>query len=52
MVRGKGHAEVDIINYVKKHGLELFEIGATRPICPDCAKILGNVVPVTPLRSW
>jgi hypothetical protein len=50
LIPGTGHAEQDIINYAKSQGLELLEIGATRPICDKCAKILGNALPVTPLK--
>jgi RHS repeat-associated protein len=51
LIPGTGHAEVDIVNFAKSQGLELLEIGATRPICDDCAKILGDALPVTPLKN-
>ena len=51
LIPGTGHAEADIVNYANSQGLELLEIGATRPICNACAKIIGNAVPVSPLKN-
>jgi large repetitive protein len=36
MVHGTGHAEDDIVNYAKAHGLRIIGIGATRPVCAAC----------------
>lgn len=51
LIAGSGHAEADIVNFAKSEGLELLEIGATRPICEECAKILGTAVAVTPFKN-
>ena len=37
---GLGHAEMDIVNYAQQNGLQLLEVGATRPICPTCASAI------------
>jgi filamentous hemagglutinin len=49
---GLGHAEADIVNFAKQNGLRLFEVGATRPICPACASLIegAGARPVTPLK--
>ena len=49
---GLGHAEADIINFSLQNGLNLKEVGATRPICPFCASLIesAGAIPVTPLK--
>lgn len=51
-VRGLGHAEADIINFARQNGLNLLEIGATRPICPSCGSLIEEVgaTPLTRLK--
>jgi hypothetical protein len=51
-VRGFGHAEADIINFARQNGLNLLEIGATRPICRLCGSLIEEVgaTPVTRLK--
>ena len=41
MVTGTGHAEEDIINYANANGLTVINIGATRPVCPNCQSIIA-----------
>lgn len=52
LVRGSGHAEANIVNYAQENGLNLLEVGATRPICPACAAAIeaAGAKPVTPLK--
>ena len=52
IVRGTGHAEADIVTYAQENGLTLLEVGATRPICADCAtRIAGaGARATTPLK--
>jgi RHS repeat-associated protein len=52
MAPGTGHAEEDIVNLAQQNGLRLLEVGATRPICPPCAKLIeqAGATPVTPLK--
>lgn len=33
----KQHAEIDLLDYAKLKNLKVIDIGATRPICEDCA---------------
>lgn len=49
---GVGHAEADIVNYARQNGLRLLEVGATRPICPECAAVIegAGARAVTPLK--
>lgn len=49
---GLGHAEQDIINFAQQNGLNLLEVGATRPICPSCASLIkgAGATPATPLK--
>ena len=49
---GLGHAEADIVNFAQQNGLRLLEVGATRPICPNCATLIerAGAQPVTPLK--
>jgi hypothetical protein len=37
---GYGHAEADIVNFALQSGLNLLEVGATRPICLVCASLI------------
>jgi hypothetical protein len=50
---GLGRAEADIVNFAQQNGLNLLEVGATRPICSSCASLLitgAGATPVTPLK--
>jgi filamentous hemagglutinin len=53
VVSGNGHAERDVIDYAIANGLRVIEIGATRPICGDCANAIAptGAAIVTPLRK-
>jgi multidrug efflux pump subunit AcrA (membrane-fusion protein) len=52
LVAGTGHAEADIIAHARANNLRIIDIGATRPICPDCRDLINptgaNIS--TPLR--
>ncbi len=52
LVSGSGHAEADIVNFARQNGLNLLQVGATRPICPACASLIKEAgpKPVTPLK--
>ena len=52
LVKGTGHAEVDIVNYTLQNNLKLLEIGATRPICSQCFSVIDSIdaATVTPLK--
>jgi hypothetical protein len=52
LIQGFGHAETDIVNFARQNGLNLLEIGATRPICRSCASLIEKVgaTPVTRLK--
>lgn len=39
---GPGHAEMGIVDQTQQNGLRLLEVGATRPICPDCARAIDG----------
>jgi RHS repeat-associated protein len=49
---GEGHAETTGVDAAKKAGLTPTATGASRPICPECAKTLEeqNVKAVSPLK--
>ena len=49
---GFGHAEANIVNFARQNGLNLLEIGATRPICRSCASLIEEIgaTPVTRLK--
>jgi hypothetical protein len=51
-IPGFGHAEKNIVNFARQNGLDLLEIGATRPICSRCASLIEEVgaTPVTRLK--
>jgi filamentous hemagglutinin len=51
-IRGNGHAEADIIEWAAQNRYTVTTIGAGRPICPDCARLINaaHVVPATPLK--
>jgi hypothetical protein len=52
LVQGTGHAEMDIVNHARAMNLYLKLLGATRPVCQDCANgIAWGVLVVTPLRN-
>lgn len=50
--KGKGHAEVTILNYAQQNGFDVLNIGASRPICEGCEVWINNagVTPTTPLK--
>ncbi len=52
LVRGFKHAEEDIVDFARQNGLNLLEIGATRPICGSCASRIEEIgaTPVTRLK--
>ncbi|WP_437734434.1 RHS repeat-associated core domain-containing protein [Sorangium sp. So ce1335] len=49
---GIGHAEITGVNAARQMGLTPTGVGASRPICPECAMALEQqrVVPLSPLR--
>jgi len=51
-IPGFGHAEANIVNFARQIGLNLLEIGATRPICGRCASLIEGIgaTPVTRLK--
>lgn len=52
MVTGTGHAEADIVLHAQANGIQLSQVGATRPICPSCAALIkgARATPVTSLK--
>jgi hypothetical protein len=48
-----GHAEDDIVNYMRGNGIRPITVAAGRPICPDCAGILDDAgaLPGSPLKE-
>lgn len=54
LVAGTGHAEADIVSYASRNGLELLEVGATRPVCKNCASRIGraDAATVTPPKVY
>jgi filamentous hemagglutinin len=53
LVAGLGHAERDAVEYCQRLSLRLLAIGATRPICPECAdviRLMGAEI-ATPLKA-
>ncbi len=54
VVPGELDAEQNIVNFITNNKIRLVEIGATRPVCPDCVaaiKPTGATI-TTPLRQW
>ncbi|MFY8044512.1 MAG: hypothetical protein ACOVOD_16460, partial [Rhodoferax sp.] len=53
VIAGTGHAEADIVSFANANGLKVIDIGATRPVCAGCQKIIeptgANIA--TPLKS-
>ena len=51
-ILGFGHAEANIVNFARQNGLNLLEIGATRPICRSCGLLIEKIgaTPVTRLK--
>jgi filamentous hemagglutinin len=51
LVAGSGH-EADIVNSARQSGVNLLEVGATRPICPACVSLIerAGAKPVTPWK--
>ncbi|RFM33163.1 RHS repeat-associated core domain-containing protein [Chitinophaga silvisoli] len=48
------HAEVNVLNQAKASGITLHEIGATKPVCANCAAAIDNtgVKIVTPIKQY
>src|SRR5438876_1203874 len=42
IVKGTGHAEVDVVAHAKAQGWTLIAVGATRPICDSCAADIAS----------
>ncbi|MFI7603243.1 RHS repeat-associated core domain-containing protein [Actinoplanes sp. NPDC049681] len=49
---GTGHAEANILDYMKANGITPGQVGAGRPICPACASAIENAGarPGSPLK--
>lgn len=49
---GKGHAEVTVLNFAKANDIKVQSVGASRPICFNCAWTIqaNGVAAVTPLK--
>jgi hypothetical protein len=49
---GVSHAEQDIVAYARANGLQVIEIAATRPICPNCivTTFEAGGLPLGPLK--
>ncbi len=48
---GGSHAEADIVRYAKENDLEIIDIGATRPVCTECQRIIPEGTNIsTPLK--
>ena len=54
VVPGELDAEQNVVNFVTNNKLRLIEIGATRPVCPDCVAAIKptRATITTPLRQW
>jgi len=52
VVTGSGHAEANIVAHAQQQGMQVVEIGATRPICSNCANIIAKsgAISVTPFK--
>ena len=42
VIRGTGHAEVDIVTWAEANSYEVVTIAAGRPICPSCAGAISG----------
>lgn len=53
MIPGACHAEQDIINYAASQNLRVIEIGATRPVCPNCVNAINptGATITTPIKK-
>lgn len=53
MIPGACHAEQDIINYAASQNLRVVEIGATRPVCPNCVNAINptGATITTPIKK-
>jgi hypothetical protein len=53
MIPGPMHAEQDIINYATANNLKVIEIGATRPVCPNCVNAINptGATITTPIKK-
>ncbi|RXK85268.1 RHS repeat domain-containing protein [Filimonas effusa] len=51
-VKGNGHAEATIMNHASQNGIEVKNVAASRPICPNCAESINNggARPASPLK--
>jgi len=50
---GTGHAEANVVRHAQENGVKLDAVGATRPICKECAAAIvgAGAQPVTRLRN-
>ena len=39
---GTSHAEQNIVNWATANGYRVIAVGAGRPVCPECAKVIEN----------
>jgi uncharacterized delta-60 repeat protein len=53
VIKGGGHAESDVVAYCKARGWKLISIGATRPICDECAQEIAGTgaTAATPVKN-
>lgn len=42
VIAGSSHAERDIIKYAEENNLKVIDIGATRPVCAECAEAIAH----------
>jgi len=43
LVRGDGHAEMNLVQFAKENDMCLREVGATRPFCPECTSATTEI---------
>ncbi|WP_202923360.1 RHS repeat domain-containing protein [Pontibacter pudoricolor] len=50
---GQGHAETTILNYANQNNMNVTSIGASRPICDNCATAIkgAGVTPASPIKN-
>jgi hypothetical protein len=53
LATGFGHAERDVLDFMNGNSIDAWVVGATRPICPECAAAIedSGAEPATPLRG-
>jgi hypothetical protein len=53
LAAGFGHAERDVLDFMNGNNIDAWVVGATRPICPECAAAIedSGAEPATPLRG-